>query len=339
MPLEIDMLALGNADAIIVQVYDAYHHATILIDGGNADDGQKVVRHINTWAKGKIDLLINSHPDADHVDGLKTVINELPVAQVLIHDPSAHRKDIKDLIRKFSLSTFKEAQSAYKSLSAANDLINLIDEKRIPRSEPFYGISYSLPENTSLTVVGPTEDYYNELLAGMDEAVELASLVEMRESLERALRAQRGLGTQITTKSQSPEEVLDEKNDESPSNNSSALVLVTYHGLKYLFTADAGPPSLDRASESYNFRTLRWMQVPHHGSRRNLTSELVAHFSPTLAYVSAVGGDDKKHPNPNVVQALKNVGCKVYGTNKSGNLWHHNGAVQDREGYTTAEPL
>ena len=171
----------------------------------------------------------------------------------------------------------------------------------------------------ALQIVGPTEDYYNELLTGLESHLRSIEIFERIEQMEKALRElERSL--EIRSIEQTPEEVLDEKDEESPTNNSSALTLITYKGSRYLFTADAGPESFRRAFQSYPLEYLNWMQVPHHGSRRNLTSDLVSRLHPTYAYVSAGGGDDKKHPNPNVVQALKNVECTVYGTNKSGNL-------------------
>ena len=336
MALEIDMLSVGNADAIIVQIYDSNFHKTILIDGGNGSDGEAVVKHIRGWAGGKIDLLVNTHPDGDHVDGLTSVVKELPVYNAWIHEPSCHRQDIKTLMLNYSRSSSKAAREVYKSLAMAGDLINLLDSRRIPRTEPFTGVSYSLPDNAYLTVVGPTVDLYTELLSGIDEAVQQAEQAEMK----KLLLSQPLWYSPSVVKSQTPEQVIDEKDEESPSNNSSAILLLTYHNQRFLFTADAGPIAFKSAIKSYDITNLNWMQVPHHGSRRNLTSGLIAYFSPNEAMVSAKGGDDEKHPNANTIQALKNAGATVYGTFRSGPLWlHRDTPHSNRQGYTTATPL
>lgn len=337
MPLEIDMLDVGNADAIVIQVYDDYDHKTILIDGGNTSDGSRVVSHVEKWTPGTIDLLINTHPDADHVDGLHRVVDELTIGHAFIHDPTAHHENARSLMRQLRNSDSDIARAVYKSLSSANDLISLLDSKLIPRSEPFTGQSVPLPDNSKITIVGPTEEFYGQLLEEMEATLGPSSPERQVEDLKAALAELRE--DQVRSHAQTPEEVLDEKNDESPSNNSSVLTLLTYRDNLYLFTGDAGPNALEMACQSYALRELKWLQIPHHGSRRNLTSGLVDHFSPQIAYVSAKGGEDDKHPNSNVVQALKNVECTVYGTNKSGSLWHHRDSDSEREGYSTATPL
>lgn len=60
MPFEIDMLAVGNASAIILRAWDDYNEKVVVIDGGNTNDGDAVVNHIRTWSKRRnyVDLLI-----------------------------------------------------------------------------------------------------------------------------------------------------------------------------------------------------------------------------------------------------------------------------------------
>lgn len=81
------------------------------------------------------------------------------------------------------------------------------------------------------------------------------------------------------------------------------------------------------------------MQIPHHGSRRNITADLIEHFRPTTAFVSADGS--KKHPNPAVVSAFKEVGTQVYGTHypDPGSLWQRTGRAPSRPEYEPAIPL
>ena len=81
------------------------------------------------------------------------------------------------------------------------------------------------------------------------------------------------------------------------------------------------------------------MQLPHHGSRRNITPELVEYFRPATALVSAEG--TKKHPRRKVVNAFKGVGTQVYSTHHpaSSDLHQLYGNVPNRQGCKAATPL
>ncbi|HYK72417.1 MAG TPA: S-layer homology domain-containing protein [Pseudoneobacillus sp.] len=56
---------------------------TILIDGGRITAGEKVVSYLKKAGITSIDLLVATHPDADHIGGLLDVLSEFPVKKVL----------------------------------------------------------------------------------------------------------------------------------------------------------------------------------------------------------------------------------------------------------------
>ena len=314
MPLEIDMLSVGNADAIIVHTTDQSTEHVAVIDAGNSSDGEKVVNHIRTYMPhhSKVDLLICTHPHDDHIGGVSTVIDELDVDYVLIHQPESYRKQIESMRMHVS---YKQLQEARKSLDTLTDVMQKIAQYDITHSQPFAGVQCELLDGAVLEIVGPSEEFYADL------ATEMKSY--------KSLESRRG-----------DAEHVDEVEDSSPFNNSSVIALLTYNEGKYLFTADAGPVAFENVLEtdSVDLSFLRWMQIPHHGSRSNVDSELIQVFSPETAYVSAKGGNGT-HPSPEVVRLFQDRKCDVYGTFKSGSLWHYRGEVQPRSGYSTATPL
>lgn len=315
MALEIDMLSVGNADAIIIRTSDGPRERVVLIDAGRSGDSEAVINHIEKWTtrKDMIDLLISTHPHDDHIGGLLEVLDKMKVQEVLIHDPDTFQEQIDSLK---SIATREQTERAKKSLDSLNKVIDKIDCKGIPRKQPFTGVKYELLDGATLTVVGPTEEFYTNL----------APQIKSRKE-------------QTTTYSRSDAEVVDENDDASPFNNSCVITLLAYNDCKYLFTADAGPKSFDSAIEcsSEYLSNVHWMQIPHHGSKSNITSELIDYFSPKVAYVSAKGGDGI-HPSPEVVRLFQKQSCKVYGTFKSGNLLHSCNAPS-RSGYVTSTPL
>jgi beta-lactamase superfamily II metal-dependent hydrolase len=56
---------------------------TILIDAGEVDMGDRVVRDLRKLGVNRIDLLVATHPHSDHIGGMQTVLASFPVGQVL----------------------------------------------------------------------------------------------------------------------------------------------------------------------------------------------------------------------------------------------------------------
>jgi hypothetical protein len=66
---------------------------------------------------------------------------------------------------------------------------------------------------------------------------------------------------------------LEDNPTTSPENNSSVILQAEHSGESYLFTADAGAQALEKARFWHSLKECRWMQIPHHGSRRNITTK------------------------------------------------------------------
>ena len=74
--LEIHMIDVGNADSFLVRQGDA----TMLIDGGEATDGDHIVSYLHTQGVERLDAVVISHPHTDHIGGLEQVIRAYPTA-------------------------------------------------------------------------------------------------------------------------------------------------------------------------------------------------------------------------------------------------------------------
>ncbi len=70
---------VGQGDSELVQ----FHGHNILIDGGEANEGSKVVSFLRSHNVKSLDLVVNTHPDADHLGGLETVIDDIPVTEIM----------------------------------------------------------------------------------------------------------------------------------------------------------------------------------------------------------------------------------------------------------------
>ncbi|WP_242985956.1 ComEC/Rec2 family competence protein [Oceanobacillus zhaokaii] len=78
--LEVHFIDVGQGDSILIQTPT---EKTILIDGGPPKAGKRVVDYLNKLGIKQIDLLIATHPDVDHIGGLKKVMKEVAVKQVI----------------------------------------------------------------------------------------------------------------------------------------------------------------------------------------------------------------------------------------------------------------
>lgn len=319
MNYEFEMLAVNCADATIIRFLTASNlEYVVLIDAGNKKDGKKIIEQINKYTNQKyIDLAICSHPDSDHIGGFFDIVGNMEIKEFWIHDPSKHvsLEDVKRTISRGKL--IKSLKYITESLDNSENLLHLIDKYDIPRDEPFAGKSHSI---LPIMIVGPTIDYYEALLLKFRD---INHLFDQEDYLEKAY------AVDILTESLS--DTLDAKDDPSSENASSAITLMTIGSNKFLFTADATPDAQRRACKFTDLSQLNFLDIPHHGSKYNLTSDLIAHYSPNVAYISADGS--RKYPSKAVVNALKKVGTRVYCTASAGNI-HHSGTFGQRSGYT-----
>jgi len=329
--LEIEMLSVGKADSLLVTKWDrsSLKPTRVLIDGGKRGSVGRVRSFLVRRGATYIDHVICSHPHGDHAGGLVELVADerLQFGKAWMHVPALH-VDLDDVDRALSkLSYLKRARIVKKALRTASDLLTALRAKGITVEEPFDNKTIAF-----LEVCGPSEEYYEELLDQFTDpgGVLLDSVLHRGVGmLERA--------SQVFGASSTP--ALEEYPVTTPENNSSVILRAVHNGDTYLFSADAGVPALERAKSGHPLENCRWMQIPHHGSRRNITAKLVERFRPASAFVSADGSE--KHPSRAVVNAFKAAGAKVYSTHHPypGDLREATGHVPNRPEYASISPL
>lgn len=329
--IEIDMLALGNADSILVTQWHGMSCTRVLVDGGNSGSFETVRGFLRGLGITHLDHVVCTHPHDDHAGGLVPLVQDrtLSIGRVWCHIAQNHVQMalVEAALRR--TGGLKRARIITESLATTTNLVEAAAARYIPVSEPFAGL-----EVGPLTVVGPTPEYYGELVAQFGDADAIRSSEHLVTTAPT--HAQAGLlleALAIATES------LDDNPQTQPENNSSAILGMSHSSEIHLLTGDAGAQALACAAEAYNLANCYWMQIPHHGSRRNITQALIEHFNPTVAFVSAKGS--VKHPRRAVVNAFKKTGCRVYSTHypNETSLWHHRGSVPHRDGYSTATAL
>ena len=78
--LEVHFLDVGNADCILVRQGDQ----TMLIDAGEADDQERILKYLQQHGVQKLDLVIATHPHADHIGSMAAVIKQYPIGRFVM---------------------------------------------------------------------------------------------------------------------------------------------------------------------------------------------------------------------------------------------------------------
>lgn len=93
--LEVDFIDVGQADSILVSNKDE----TMLIDAGNNENGNDVVKFIKEKGISKINYLVGTHPHADHIGGLDDVINsDLEIENIFMPKIQTNTKTFEDVL-------------------------------------------------------------------------------------------------------------------------------------------------------------------------------------------------------------------------------------------------
>ncbi len=335
--LEIDMLNLGDADSISLTHWSAGLPTRVLIDGGEASHYEQILEFLKGRGITYLNHIVCSHPHNDHAAGLIGIVNGIDFGQAWMHIPSHHidLSVLRTTLSRSNATTVRE--TVLESLETQQNLAQAIWNRNKTILEPFAGQKIGF-----LTVCGPDETFYNEQLAQFTDVNKLNILQEKLDSYRRRSHYEAFLETKgswgatyLVTEGVGLGEA-----PTGPVNESSTILGVAFDNQKFLFTADAGVNALSRAKNSYNLGQLYWMQIPHHGSRRNINEELISLFRPKLACVSAAG--TTKHPRKKVVNAFKDAHAQVFSTHypePGGALWFSIGVVLPRSDYGLAIPL
>ncbi|MCH8111951.1 MAG: MBL fold metallo-hydrolase [Proteobacteria bacterium] len=345
--LEINAKRSGDAIAARYEIDgEIYIH---VVDGGYQDTGEKLASHIRQYYGNPsyIDHVVVTHPDGDHAGGLRTILEEFEVGQLWMLCPWYY---VDELIGDFS--RFTSVENLGTRLREIYPNLNALEEIAIRRgiaiSEPFQGDQIG-----AFTVLAPSKDRYLQLVLESEKTPESVAKAEEDRILargealvKRAIALFRAAWGQEVF---SPEET-------SAENNMSVVQYASLCGRKILLTGDAGRDALSEAADfapnlGLSLPGIDRFQVPHHGSRRNVSSEVLDRWlGPKLiekpnagqetfsAFISA-SQEDKDHPRKVVVRALIHRGAKVVSTGDRNGTKRTSQNAPDRDGWSSATLL
>lgn len=129
--LEVHFIDVGNADCILVRQEDK----TMLIDAGERKSKTVVQQYLQTYGVEKFDLVIATHPHADHIGGMAYILENYPV-------------------ERFVMSYMDEEHTP--TTASYENMLEALIEKNIPVDEAVPGAVYELG-TARLQILAPYE--------------------------------------------------------------------------------------------------------------------------------------------------------------------------------------
>ncbi len=326
---EIDFLTVGESqsgDAIALRYRRDGNTFVHVVDGGFQDDGAHVMTHLHKYYDGRgVNHVVLTHPDGDHAGGLRTVLEECavrPGGGLWMLRPWLYAAELlKHFARFTTVSGLKKAlREAYPNVVALEEIAQ---RRGIHIYEPFQGAAIG-----EFTVLAPSKVRYLQLIVESertpkeaDRAASMGLLGAFRSAAAKVVYyAKAAWGAEVFSTEPT-----------SVENEMSVVQYTNLCGEKILLTGDVGREGLSEAADFAPSLGLRLpgidrFDVPHHGSRRNVSTEVLDRWlGPRLpqqlpegqalfhAYINA-NPDDKEHPRRAVVRGLIHRGADVMQT-------------------------
>lgn len=127
--MEVHFLDVGQGDSTLI-VCDGH---AMLIDAADDTQGTRIQEYLRKQKVDRLDYLVLTHPDFDHIGGAPAVITKFKIDQVF-------------------MSNFEKDNKTYRKL------IQALDDKRLEPVTPAVGSQYMLGSAT-ITILGPNREY------------------------------------------------------------------------------------------------------------------------------------------------------------------------------------
>ena len=133
--LRISYIDVGQGDSTFIEFPNG---KTMLIDAGLAEASDTVIAYIRGLGYSKIDYLMATHPDGDHIGGMRDVVNSFEIGTVYMPDVD------------HNTTTYER-------------LLEAIAAKNIDVIAGTAGVSILEEENLTAKIIGPARDDYDDV--------------------------------------------------------------------------------------------------------------------------------------------------------------------------------
>lgn len=321
--MTIRFLQAFNGDSIWISFVKNEKPINILIDGGTSTtysfkdkkdgkvkdgDLKKLIDCIK-FRNEKLDLVILTHIDDDHVDGFLKWFSKDEAAidsigEIWFNSGRTIKRYLNDKESEIHTVRFKE-QTTLTSVKQGVDFENYIlkkevwDERIIKQGDV---ISWN---EISFQILSPSKEKLDKLLKEWGKkAPQSLTNTSRKEDYKKPI-------DELLN-----EDVFDE--DKDPYNGSSIAFILTNDKKNYLFLGDSHPSEIVTSLKNMKYSkenklTVEVFKLSHHGSKKNSSRELLE-LVHTCNYVISTNGDLHNHPDKATIARIigNNPKARIY---------------------------
>ena len=155
--LEAYFIDVGQADSILIK----NNNEAMLIDAGNNEDGEDVVKFIKEKGINKLNYVVGTHPHEDHIGGLDDVINsDIEIENILMSKIQTNTKTFEDVLDAISNKGLKITEpkkgDTFQIGEASCEIMtdSIINEKNLNLSSITIRLQFG---NNSMLLMGDSE--------------------------------------------------------------------------------------------------------------------------------------------------------------------------------------
>ena len=301
----VEMFPAREGDCVVLTYGSADAPRRVMVDGGRTATYGDLKAHLEQLpaAQREFELLIVTHIDRDHIQGVLEMLEdeELPVSFKDVWFNGYHHLMDGDF----------EEFSAKEGERLTASLIKLVEEGKctwngsfgdgykkaaaLPKDETL--LEVELEDGLTLTLLSPTRKKMEEMQGCWAKECEKAGLVAGYGAQDPPPEGFEHLAA--INIGQLAEEPFEE--DDSDPNGCSIAVMAQYNDKRVLLTGDAHPTlledSLSRFGDTDDPVEFAAFKLPHHGSRKNISKELLQAID-CKRYLISTNGSYFDHPDP-----------------------------------------
>lgn len=288
--LVVHYIDVGQGDCIYIAFPDG---TDMLIDCGSQGGSSKYQTSAISDLKelnpdGKIDRVMATHSDTDHISYLDEVLSEFQVGNVYM--PNIRPKLGKSVEIKNEVVAVDSLDASKLKKFTDNDTIDT------DTYAEFFIAALSEP-NCNITLnIGKYE------IRGQDYTFTFYCLSQ-EEWDSRSLKTKAGYP------------------DATQINAVSPIGILEYAGRRLVFTGDSNESNEKYYCETYPYVDCDVLKVAHHGSRTSSSKDFLKHVKCEYAVISVGDGNSYGHPEQETLDRLKTYGIqKIHRTDKCGNV-------------------
>jgi beta-lactamase superfamily II metal-dependent hydrolase len=288
-------LKAGNGDSVLIST----NKSNILIDGGTK-------RTFNIYLKKEIDrlreanqivdLMVLTHIDSDHIDGLvklleneKMLLEEKEISYPIVKsiwfnafENKIFSDDFSDETSFSGYKTFREFIAYFDNFISYNDNLSIDNE-----------IFFTINSDIDIVLLSPNNQKLKKLHKKYKDKIEedffTSSSIEIDKSIEELAS-------------------LKFKKDTSPHNGASIAFILVYQNRKYLFLADAHIDLINSSLKELGYSKsnpleVEFVKLSHHGSKKNINQEFLD-LVRSNNFVILTNGASHGHPDKEALSRI-----------------------------------